>query len=384
VPIRRLLVVSSIIAILPLAAVSGQGPFPAPIGVRVPVLPTPVAGMGKTWLAYELHLSSFAPVPVTLSKIAVFADQGTAPVATWTGKELLGMRLWPSGKPDSTGSLAPGGFDVVFVWLGLPPGSRPASLRHVVTVQAAGTELSVEVPIAVNPPSDAPIFGPPLRGSGWVAAFGPANANGHQRTIVPIHGRAAVVQRYAIDFYRVDAAGHLFKGDTTSKKDYYAYGAAVLAVADGIIAAEKNDQPENELPHASRRAVPITLQTIGGNYVMLEVAPERYVFYAHLQTGSVRVKVGDRVRRGQVLGLLGLSGNTPAPHLHVHLGDTIEPIGSEGLPYVIDEFEVVGECQAPADLWGWLTSCRASAPDRRRNEIPLSWKLIRFAPDSLR
>ncbi|MEZ4584847.1 MAG: M23 family metallopeptidase [Gemmatimonadales bacterium] len=136
----------------------------------------------------------------------------------------------------------------------------------------------------------------------------------------------------AIDFYRLTAEGHQFAGDSASKKDYAAYGAEVLAVADGRIAAVVNDQPENETPHPSRRSVPITLETIGGNYVMLEVAPSRYVFYAHLQTGSVRVKVGDRVRRGQVLGLLGLSGNTPAPHLHLHLGDTIEPLGSEGFP----------------------------------------------------
>ena len=119
--------------VIALAATHGlvaeaQGPFPAPIGVRVPVAPTPVDGMGNTWLAYELHLSSFAPVPVTLAKIEVFADSATAPVASWSGPELNRMRLWPAGAPDSTGKLAAGGFDVVFVWLKPTSGGqmRPA------------------------------------------------------------------------------------------------------------------------------------------------------------------------------------------------------------------------------------------------------------------
>ncbi|MBC8115644.1 MAG: M23 family metallopeptidase [Candidatus Saccharimonas sp.] len=189
-----------------------------------------------------------------------------------------------------------------------------------------------------------------------------------------------MVQRYAIDFYRINDRGHQFTGDTARKEDYIAYGADVLAVMDGRIAAVRNDQAENDAPHASRRAVPIALETIGGNYVMLDIGRGRYVFYAHLKTGSVRFKVGDRVKRGDVIGLLGLSGNTPAPHLHLHLGDTAEPIGSEGLPYRIDDFEVVGECEAPAGMWGWPTACRSLAPNRRRNEIPLSWHLVRF-PD---
>ncbi len=359
---------------------TGQGAFPAPIGVRVPVQPTPIDGMGKTWLAYELHLTSFAPVAVTVKKIEVFGDQGGKPLATWSGAELGALRLWPNGTPDSTGGLAAGASDVVFVWLLLPLGAHPARLNHVVTVEAEGTSLVMNAAVPVNARDDAPLFGPPLRGGGWIAAFGPANPNGHQRTIIPIHGRAAVVQRYAIDFYRLNDRGHLFTGDTALKKDYYAYGAEVLAVADGRIAVVRNDQAENATPSESERTVPITLQTIGGNYVMLDIGRGRYVFYAHLQTGSVRVRVGDRVKRGQVLGLLGLSGNTPAPHLHLHVGDTIEPIGSEGLPYRFDRFWVEGTCDPPPGSWGWPQGCRTAAPNLRQNEIPLSWNLIRF-PD---
>ena len=193
-----------------------------------------------------------------------------------------------------------------------------------------------------------------------------------------IGGRAAVVQRYGIDYFKVDSAGHTFAGDSANKADYYGYGQDVLAVADAVVAVTQEGIPENETPHPSKRAVPINLRTIGGNYVMLDIGQGRYVFYAHLKPGSVRVKQGDRVRRGQVIGSLGLTGNTPSPHLHLHLGDTTEPIGSEGLPYIYDSFEVVGECAAPPTMWGWYQQCHFARPDARKNELPLAWKLIRF------
>ncbi len=143
-----------------------------------------------------------------------------------------------------------------------------------------------------------------------------------------------------------------------------------------MVAAGHDEVPDNAAPHPYQRAVPINLKTIGGNYLMLDIGKGRYVLYAHLKPGSLRVKQGDRVRRGQVIARLGLSGNTPSPHLH--LGDTLEPIGSEGLPYVYESFEVVGECPAPPEMWGWYRACSFAKPDPRRREIPLAWKLIRF------
>ena len=357
---------------------SAQTAFPAPVGVRVPLEPSPVPAMGHTYLAYELHLSSLAPMDLGLSRIDVYLDDATTPVASYRDTALASMRLDPSGKAKATGALPAGGFDVVFVWLELGPGAAPKSLRNVVTVKAGPSEATVESRVNVRPAAEVPVFGPPLRGGPWVMAHGPANPNGHRRSIVTVGGRAAVVQRYGVDYFKVDSAGHTFSGDSAKKEDYYGYGQDVLAVADGVIAVASNEVPDNETPSASKRAVPINLKTIGGNYVMLDIGKGRYVFYAHLKPNSIRVKQGDKVRRGQVIGSLGLSGNTPSPHLHLHLGDTTEPIGSEGLPYVYDAFDVVGECPAPPVMWGWYQRCTFTRPDARRNELPLAWKLIRF------
>jgi murein DD-endopeptidase MepM/ murein hydrolase activator NlpD len=82
--------------------------------------------------------------------------------------------------------------------------------------------------------------------------------------------------------------------------------------------------------------VPITSETVAGNHIVLDLGGGRYAFYAHFQPGSLKVKVGDRVTRGQVIGLVGNSGNSTEPHLHFHISDGVSPLGSEGLPYVLD------------------------------------------------
>jgi murein DD-endopeptidase MepM/ murein hydrolase activator NlpD len=85
----------------------------------------------------------------------------------------------------------------------------------------------------------------------------------------------------------------------------------------------------------------MTLETVGGNFVVLELRRDRYAFYAHLQPGSLRVKPGDVVKRAQVLGLVGNSGNSTEPHLHFQVSDGPSPLGSSGMPYVLDAYELL-------------------------------------------
>ena len=123
--------------------------------------------------------------------------------------------------------------------------------------------------------------------------------------------------------------------------------------------------------------MPITLDTIGGNYVMLDLGGGRYGFYAHLQPGSLRVKPGDRVRRGQVLGLLGNSGNSDAPHLHFHVASAPFPLDAEGLPYLLDRFDRLGAVESFEKLLaeGWRP---AAAAEARREQIPLENDVVAF------
>ena len=97
---------------------------------------------------------------------------------------------------------------------------------------------------------------------------------------------------------------------------------------------------ENGMPEQVPGKLPegATIQMAGGNHVVVDIGEGRFAFYAHMQPGSVRVEVGDRVRAGQVLGLLGNTGNTDAPHLHFHIMDGPSPLQSNGLPFVHTRF----------------------------------------------
>ena len=85
------------------------------------------------------------------------------------------------------------------------------------------------------------------------------------------------------------------------------------------------------------------------------------------------MKLGERVKRGQVLGLVGNSGNSTEPHLHFHISDASSPLGSEGIPYAFESLEVVGACQS---LAGGCT--RSAAPTVRHGEMPVANELVRF------
>src|SRR5262249_54575496 len=135
---------------------------------------------------------------------------------------------------------------------------------------------------------------------------------------------------------------------------------------------------END-PTQEKKAVDINLQTVAGNYVIVDIGEGRFAFYAHLQPNSLRVKRGDRVREGQVLALLGNSGNSDAPHLHFHICDRASPLGCEGLRYELAAFDLLGyvpSLRILADEHGWPAS--NDSPQRRRNEIPRLNAVVRF------
>ena len=67
-----------------------------------------------------------------------------------------------------------------------------------------------------------------------------------------------------------------------------------------------------------------------------------------MQPGSVRVHKGDRVTRGQVIGLVGNTGNSVAPHLHFQVMAGPSSFASNGLPYEIDSFQVTGSTPGTA------------------------------------
>jgi murein DD-endopeptidase MepM/ murein hydrolase activator NlpD len=102
-----------------------------------------------------------------------------------------------------------------------------------------------------------------------------------------------------------------------------------------------------------------------------------YANYAHLQRGSLKVRVGERVRRGQLLGRLGQSGNSAAPHLHFHLSSAATFEGSEGLPFAFDRFDLLGP-ETEAQLFGQGEPWTPATTEHRQAQLPLNDVVIGF------
>ncbi len=169
----------------------------------------------------------------------------------------------------------------------------------------------------------------------------------------------------------------VFHGDPSKNANWAPYGADVLAVADGRVVKIVDGVPEND-PTSDTKAVPITLETVAGNYLILELGDGRYALYAHLQPGSFAVKQGARVRRGQTLAKLGNSGQSDAPHLHLHIMDEPSPLAAEGLPLVLSSFELQGHVASLhvlTDGTGWKPSAPSST---RTGEMPIENAVVRF------
>lgn len=235
----------------------------------------------------------------------------------------------------------------------------PRRLRHVIHVaDAGGTRRSrLEGPlidVAGVPPLELQA---PLRGAGWLAANALSNEADHRRTIAVVDGQARLAQRFAIDFVQLDSAGRAFVGDPTSNEAWVGYGAPVLAAAAGEVEAVRDGLPDNR-PLAPP-LLPINLDSIGGNHVVVRLPQGQRVFYGHLKPGSIRVQPGQWVAVGAVLGEVGNSGQSDAPHLHIHVADGASALGAEGMPFVFARFRLEGHVPSLAvleDPRGWQRS----------------------------
>ena len=321
--------------------------WPPQLDMRVPFEPTAFPSDGRTYLTYELYVTNFAANPVTLRRVEVLdADNSVeAPIAALEAGQLdallqpVGAQTFADGNSDRR-QLAGGRSVVVFLWIALEHGAHvPNKLRHRVLT----ADFAAEGAVIGTHRTDLLVLGPPVRGSNWLASDGPSNDqdNHHRRGILVFEGRAQISRRYAIDWQQIEN-GATFSGDKRDNRSYHAYGKAVLAVADGRVVTVKDGLPDNVPGHNEgfRPAVPITPDTVAGNLIMLDLGGGQFAHYIHLQPGSLRVKAGDRVRRGQILGRIGNSGDAREPHLHFEVATASSLLAGEGVPYLIDQYQV--------------------------------------------
>jgi hypothetical protein len=148
--------------------------------------------------------------------------------------------------------------------------------------------------------------------------------------------------RYAYDFVNVDEQGRMRKGESQENSDYYVFGAPLYAPGDGVVLKSANETPDNDTKYHWKpdfAAVLKNIHMIGGNYVVLDHGNGEYSFIAHMKFGSVTVKAGDRVKRGQKIGEVGASGDAIFPHVHYQFQK--DDYVGEGLPSYFVDFERV-------------------------------------------
>lgn len=147
----------------------------------------------------------------------------------------------------------------------------------------------------------------PFKGE-WLVYWGgdAAEQNYHQN---------APNQRFAFDILKVDAEGKTHKSDSSKNEDYYAFGQEIIAPAGGVVTYVVDGIHDNKPGEMNRMFVP-------GNLVVIKHAENEYSLFAHFKQNSIRVKVGDKVTRGQTIGLCGNSGNSSEPHLHFQVQNT--------------------------------------------------------------
>jgi len=365
-----LLGIASLCSCLTIAEPAKPAPFPLQLEMGVPFEPTAFPSGPHFYVMYELHLTNFGPTTLSLNRIEVLdADAGTAqPIATFEAEQLETMLQPLGGKklsaPKERLVIADGQSAIAFMSVAFDRNSHiPDRLIHRVSTADSGVEGAV---IATHH-TELHVLGPPVEGADWIADDGPSNDpdNHHRRGLIIIDGRLVDSRRYAIDWKQI-RDGASFSGDPRDAHSYYSYGKAVLAVADGRVVTARDGLPDNIPGHgeAFHPAVPITLETIAGNTITLDLGGGQFAYYMHLQPGSLRVKAGDLVRRSQEVARIGASGDAREPHLHFEVTTSSKLAAGHGVPYLIDQYRCKSTSDGPMEL--------------RRHELPLDKSVVAF------
>jgi hypothetical protein len=127
--------------------------------------------------------------------------------------------------------------------------------------------------------------------------------------------RPFIAQRYGFDFAIADDEDRLYRGNVAYNENSYSFGKEIISPAAGEVVEVVGDIPDNTTGEID------TVQTLG-NFALVRHAEHQYSVLAQLKRGSLAVRQGQRIKRGEEIGRCGNSGDSTAPHLHFHMQDT--------------------------------------------------------------
>jgi len=336
---------------------------------------------GRLHVEYDLVLTNAFVGPATLDAVAVRADG--KPALTLTGDALTAAThtLLTS---DATVTIAPASTAFTQVDLVLPGRTAPKRITNRVayTIPADAPSRSVigstvsASPVLRTDPRPPTVISAPLSGAGWVNVNGCCNdpTSPHRETLLASDGDWVTPELFAIDWIR-EVDGRFYSGDGTQNTDWVGFGEPIHAVADGTVVLTRDGLPD--IPPMTKNPGLRTPEDYAGNNVIVAIGHGRYAVFDHLVRGSVRVRRGQRVRAGQVVGKLGNSGNTDGPHLHFGIEARQDSL-AQGLPFEIDDF--VLEHTVSAASPGQVTLI--GKPKRLHRALPLIRSVATFTPAS--
>ena len=254
------------------------------------------------------------------------------------GFQFCDGRLLDRASVATTGILQPGEALLLMQNVFAYKGTR-SDVQVIAAGLASTTRVTAQASVPIDSATSKTAFRWPLNQSrAWLVGAGASFHSTH---------RWAVPEEFALDIIAIDGSGSTHRRSGAENTDFYAYGADVVAAADGLVVRtiEGVDEPLPMLrrPSESMQAYYGRISTqqaanmlrgeqgVSGNAVVLDHGNEEYSIYAHLSPGSVRVKNGQRVASGQVIGKLGSSGNSTEPHLHFQVCDKPSTLSCAGI-----------------------------------------------------
>ena len=373
-----------------LAAVAAHAALPPKLGIQ-PLFPDFVVFRGGDhWHAgYTLILTNYTKSKLKVSSVSVRGSVGQMQVysKTYTPADLPAMFSSVKGdyetpqKPE----LGPGESGVLYFLLDFPtPNDVPQKIVNsfVIETEQIGATEAIAIASLLRQPAEAEVVDAPSRGDGWWTPNGPSNDAVHRRTLIVLDGKLSLTEEFAVDWVKLGPNGTTFTGDPLKNDSYFAYNQDILAAAGGHI-VEVLDGVADNVPTQPPSLADLAVDNMAGNHIVEDFGDGRFALYAHLIPGSLRVRVGDVVVPGQVLGRLGNSGNSTQPHLHFHVMDGPQPLGSRGVPFYIASWlrvphQIVCEPETNCDPTNGPVDLQRGVPVRVQQQAFMNLDLGRF------
>jgi len=308
------------------------------IYVALPAKPVKITNTAGTWLVYELHVKA-----ASLEDVAIYHnDQLVLAYSDFITVEDL---------------------NIASVWIEYPDTGWPYKqliheFRYGKNASGEANKYIYNLNVETDYPEPKHIDFPVPKGI-WLAEGAPGSNSYHTRALFPFQTpvydplqRGYLIgnnpQRFAIDYARLEN-GLPYKNDGKTLEDWHCYNMPILAAEGGRVLFIQSDIPDNKTP--GKLDYPTDLTNATGNVVYIEHADGSIGTYCHLKENSIIVREGDVVNKGQELGKLGNSGNSFAPHLHLHVLDNpngkklteySDGLFMESLPYSFAAFVKLG------------------------------------------